>query len=425
MDSTNILYLVIFVICLVISGFFSSAETAFMSLSKLKVKHLVSTQRKGAVPLEKIISEPGKFLSAILLGNNLVNVAAAALATLMAISFVGEAWGVLVATVCVTILVLILGEVIPKTFAAHNAERVALLYTRPIGFIIWILYPFVYVLNRIGVGFTRMVAEPDQNQTVVSEEEIRTAITVGEAEGVWEEAEAEMIHKVFEFADRPVKEVMTPRTEIIWLEYGITIASFFEIYKQYSHSRFPVYKGTTDNVVGVLLIKDVLKAQADNVITTESHIDDLLRPAYFTPELKHLGTLLSEMKDNHYNMVVIVDEFGGVAGMITIEEIVEEIVGGIRDELAEEERDIVPIDANTFEVDGTLRIEEANEELKLSLPEGDYETMAGFVLSHLGRIPRQGERFIFRNLKLAILEMRGMKIERILITKEEDATPES
>jgi putative hemolysin len=425
MDNKDILYLIIFVFCLIISAFFSSAETAFMSLSKLKVKHLVSTEKKGAVQLEKIISEPGKFLSAILLGNNLVNVAAAAIATLMAVSFIGEPWGALIATVGVTILVLIIGEVIPKTYAAHNAERVSLIYTRPIGLIIWILYPFVHVLNRIGLGFTKWVAEPEENKTLVSEEEIRTAITVGEAEGVWEEAEAEMIHKVLEFADRPVKEVMTPRTEIVWLEYGITIASFFETYKQYSHSRFPVYKGTTDNVVGVLLIKDVLKAQADNIITTESLIDELLRPTYFTPESKHLGVLLSEMRDNHYNMAVIVDEFGGVAGMITIEEIVEEIVGGIRDELAEEEKDIVPIDANTFEVDGTLRIEEANEELKLALPSGDYETMAGFVLSHLGRIPRQGEGFIFRDLKLSILEMRGMKIERILITKEEDATPES
>jgi putative hemolysin len=169
----------------------------------------------------------------------------------------------------------------------------------------------------------------------------------------------------------------------------------------------------------------VLKSLADNNVTRETPIDELLRPAYFVPETKHLGTLLSEMRDNHYNMVIIVDEFGGVAGMITIEQLIEEIVGGIRDELAEEDQDIVSIDANTFEVDGTLRIEEANEELKLDLPEGEYETMAGFVLSHLGRIPRQGERFIFRNLKLAMLEMRGMKIERILITKEEDAAPES
>ena len=425
MDSTNGLYLIIFVICLVFSGFFSSAETAFMSLSKLRIKHLVSTQTKGSERLEKITSEPGKFLAAILLGNNLVNVAAAALGTLMAVSFVGVAWGALVSTVAVTILVLIIGEVIPKTFAAHNAERVALLYTRPIGLVLLIFYPFVLVLNRIGVGFTRMVAEQDENKTLVSEEEIRTAITVGEAEGVWEEAEAEMIHKVFEFADRPVREVMTPRTEIVWLEQGTSIALFYDTYKQYSHSRFPVYKGNTDNVVGVLLIKDVLRAQSDNNVTRESPIDDLLRPTYFVPETKHLGILLSEMRDNHYNMAIVVDEFGGVAGMITIEQLLEEIVGGIRDELADEDQDIVSIDANTFEVDGTLRIEEANDELKLDLPEGEYETMAGFVLSHLGRIPRQGERFIFRNLKLAILEMRGMKIERILITKEEDATPES
>ena len=425
MNNIDGLYLIAFIICLLFSAFFSSAETAFVSLPKLKVKHLVSTQTRGAERLEKILEEPGKFLAAILLGNNLVNVAAAALGTVMAIAAVGAAWGALVATIGVTILVLVFGEVIPKTFASHNADKLALAYARPIRLVIWILYPFVVILNHIGIGVTRMITETEESKKIVSEEEIRTAISVGEAEGVWEEAEAEMLHKVFEFADRPVRETMTPRTEIVWVEVGITLTAFLEIYRQFPHSRFPVYKGTTDNVIGVLLIKDVLMAQAKNSLDMNSPVDALMRTAFFVPESKNLGSLLAEMRDNNYSMVVIVDEFGGVAGMATMEQLIEEIVGSIGDELVEGEKDIITIDANTFEIDGGLRIEEANDELSLGLPPGEYETMAGFVLSHLGRIPKQGEQFRYKNLKLAVLEMRGMKIERILVTKEkeEDATP--
>ena len=423
MDSIEGLYLTLFVICVILSAFFSSAETSVISLSRLTIMHLASTEVRGAKRLEKLVDEPGKFLSAILLGNNLVNVAAAALGTLMAVALLGPAWGALVATIAVTTVILIFGEVIPKTFATHHAERMALLYSGPIQFIMWIFYPFVLILNRIGISITRIVPQSEEAKKVINEDEIRTAITVGKDEGVWEEDEAKMLHKVFEFADRPVREVMTPRTEIIWVEKGTTIGSFLDIYKEYPHSRFPVHHGSTDNVIGILFIKDILKTQSSSSSNMESTIDDLIRPAFFVPESKKLGTLLNEMKDSNYNMVIIVDEFGGVAGMTTIEEIIEEIVGGIGDELAEDEKEIVPIDSNTYEVDGGLRIEEANDELGLDLPEGEYETMAGFVLSHLGRIPKQNEHFKYKDLTLSVIEMRGMKIERILVIKEVDAAP--
>ena len=423
MESVNTLHLIVFVICLGLSAFFSSAETAFVSLPKLRIKHLVSIGKKKADRVEKVIEAPSKFLAAILLGNNLVNVAAASLGTIMAIAAVGPAWGALVATVVVTTLILVFSEVIPKTFAAHHAERVALIYVKPIELIIWILYPFVWVLNHIGLSFTRMVAEGEENKKIVSEEEILTAITVGEAEGVWEEDEAEMLQKAFEFADRPVKEVMQPRTEIAWLEQGTRLADFFDIYRQYPFSRFPVYKGTPDSVVGVLAIKDVLMAQATNSLNMDGPVDELVRPVHFVPEAKLLGELLAEMRGNNYRMVVVIDEFGGVAGIATMEHLTAEIMGSIGDELASREEDFITINANTFEVDGGLRIEDANEELGLVLPFGDYETMAGFILSHLGRIPTQGEQLMYKNLKLAIIEMRGMKVERILVTKEEDATP--
>lgn len=421
MDNIDSIYYILFVLCVVLSAFFSSAETAFISIPKLRAKHMVSTRIKGAILLEKLLDEPGKFLSAILLGNNLVNIGAAAIGTIIAISIVGPAWGALAATIGVTIVILIFGEVIPKTFAAHHAEKVALIYTNPVRLTIWILFPFVLVLNKIGIGFTKLVAESTDNNKTVDEDEIRTAITVGEAEGVWEEAEAAMLHKAFEFTDTPVREAMTPRTEIVWVEIGASLEKFLEIFGQYPHTRFPVYSGTTDNVVGILFIKDVLKIQADNQFSSESAIDPLLRPAYFIPESKHLGALLTEMRDNNYTIALVVDEFGGIAGMVTLEQLLEEIVGSLGDELAIEDEDIVTIDANTYEVDGGLRIEDANSELNLDLPADGYETMAGFVLDYMGRIPKQGEQFRYRNLTLAILEMRGMKIERILVTKEGDA----
>lgn len=423
MEDINSLYLIIFVICLGLSAFFSSAETAFVSVPRLKAKHLVSVGRKGAERLERLVEQPSRFLAVILLGNNLVNVAAAALGTVMAVTAVGPAWGALVATIVVTTLILIFGEVIPKTFAAHHAEGVALAYTGSIELLIWILYPFVWALNHIGLGFTRMVTETEEDKKLVTEEEIRTAITVGEAEGVWEEDEAEMLQSAFEFADRPVREVMQPRTEVTWLEQGTTLAAFLDIYRQSPYSWFPVYKGTPDSVVGVLSIKDVLMAQASDSLDMESPVDELVRPVYFVPETKLLGELLAEMRGNNYRMVVVIDEYGGVAGIATLEHLTAEIMGSIGDELAGKEEDFVTIDANTFEVDGGLRIEEANEELGLDLPTGDYETIAGFILSHLGRIPKQGEQLRYKDLKLAILEMRERKIERILVTKEKDAAP--
>ena len=415
--------LVFFLVCVGFSAFFSSAETAFISLPKLRIRHLVDSGMRGAERVARIMEQPSKFLATILLGNNFVNVAAAALGTVMAVEVFGPALGALVATVGVTVIILVFSEVIPKTFAAHHAERLALLYITPVRGVTWLLFPFAAVLSHIGLGFTRVLSGPEEAKGLVSEEEIRTAITVGEAEGVVEEAEAEMLHKVFEFGDRPVREMMTPRTEITWVEEGSKLGDFLQIYSQAPHSRFPVYKETTDNVVGILSIKDVLKAQADGFITKASPINDLVRPAYFVPETKLLDELLTEMRDGNYNIAMVVDEFGGIAGVVTIEQLVEEIVGGIGDELGEAEKEFVVIGENAFQVDGGLRIDEANEELNLGLPSGDYETIAGFILSHLGRIPKQGEQLKYKDLKLVITEMRRMKIEWVLVTKEEDAAP--
>ena len=255
-------------------------------------------------------------------------------------------------------------------------------------------------------------------RSLVSGEEIRTMISVGHKEGEVEEAEARMLDRVFDFGDRPVREVMVPRPEVVSIEQGSRIADFLALYAEFPLSRFPVYQENMDNVVGILAIKDVLMAQAKGTIDNQSIIDDLLRPAYFTPETNRISELFAEMRDKNYRMAVVVDEFGGTAGIASLTRLVEEIVGPVGDELAAVEKEYEAINAYTFEIDGGMRIEEANEEMGLELPEGDYETVAGFILDLLGYIPKQNEQLRYKDLKLVVVEMRGVKIERIVLTKE-------
>ena len=225
----------------------------------------------------------------------------------MAVAILGLPWGPIIATIGVTALVLVFGELIPKTLAVHHAQRLSLLYINPLRVMEWCLYPLVLALGRIGSGFAKMIAQPEEDNRLVSEGEIRSAIDAGESEGVVEENEAEMLHKVFEFTDRPVGKIMIPRTEIAWVEQGTKVNDFLDIYTQKPYSRFPVYEDNTDNVVGILFAKDVLMKLADDSASKKTVIDDLVRTAYFIPESKHLGELLTEMRDGAYHMAIVVD----------------------------------------------------------------------------------------------------------------------
>jgi putative hemolysin len=424
MSGIETLYLVLLIVCLFLSAFFSSSETAFISLQKIRVQHLVDTKVRGAKRVAKMMERPEKFLSTVLLGNNLVNTAAAALATFLAIRLWGEQWGVLISTIVVTIVLLIFCETTPKTIATRHAEKLSLTFVGPIEALSWLFTPVVFVLSWIASGFTRIFGGKAVPRSLASEEEIRTMISMGHKEGTVEEEEANMLHKVFDFGNRPVFEVMVPRTEVIWVTKGTTIADFLKLYAENPLSRFPVYEDNIDNVIGILGVKDILMAQAKGQINGKSTIDDLIRPAYFTPETKRVSELFNEMKDKNYRITVVVDEFGGTAGIVSLSGLMEEIVGPVGDELAEIEKEYESIDEHTFQIDGGMRVEEANEEMDLNLPEGeDYETIAGFILELLGHIPKEGERLKYKDLKIVITEMRGMKIEKIRITKEKHATP--
>ncbi len=411
------LYLVLFIICLLLSAFFSISETAFISLQRIRMEHLVENNVRGARRVVRMIERPEKFLSTVLLGNNFVNVAAAALGTVIAIKLWGEQ-GVLIATIAVTILILIFAETTPKTIATQHAERLSLILARPIELISWLFTPFVITLSWIASGFTKMIGGTPTTRSLASPEEIRTMISVGHKEGSVEEAEAEMLHKVFDFGDRPVREVMVPRLEVVAIEQGSKITDFLALFAESPLSRFPVYQENMDNVSGILSVKDVLMAQAKGTINNESTINDLTRPAYFAPETKRINELFTEMRDKNFRMCVVVDEYGGTAGIVSLSRLVEEIVGEVGDELADVENDFEIINEYTFQIDGSMRIDEVNEEMELELPEGDYETVAGFVLHLLGHIPKPNEQLRYKGLKLVITEMRGLKIEKILLTKE-------
>ncbi len=425
MDVNVPLYLGLLVGCVFLSAFFSSSETAFVSLQRIRLEHMVNNQVRGAGLVARLISRPERLLSTILLGNNLVNTAAAVLATALAVSAWGQQ-GILFAIVMLTVVILVFAETTPKTIANRHPERLSLLYARPIEVVSWVFTPFVFLLSWITAGITRLAGGTPISRSVVNEEEIRTMISVGHKEGTVEETEAKMLHRVFDFGDKPAREVMVPRPEVIWVEKGTSIREFLRIYTETPLSRFPVYEETTDNVVGILSVKDVLMAQTKEKNDNGDTIDGLIRPAYFAPESKRISELFSEMRDENYRMAVIIDEHGGTAGIISLSRLLEEIVGAVGDEFADADKEYEAIDEHTFQIDGGMRIEEANEEMGLDLPESeDYETVAGFILSLLGRIPQNGAGLRYMDMNLTVTEMRGLKIEKILLTrrkaKSEDA----
>jgi CBS domain containing-hemolysin-like protein len=368
-----------------------------------------------------MLKQPEKLLSTILLGNNLVNVAAASIGTVLAVQWWG-ARGVIFSTIGVTILLLIFAESTPKTIATRHAERLSLFFARPLGMIAWIFTPFVLALSWISSSLARVAGGEHVPRSLASPEEIRTMISVGHKEGTVEENEAKLLHKVFDFGDRPAYEVMVPRPEVVAIEQGARVSDFLALYAQSPLSRFPVYKENMDNVVGILSVKDVLMAVAKGSVEDDTTIDELIRPAYFAPETKPIDELFVEMRDENFRMCVVVDEYGGTAGIVSLTRLVEEIVGEVGDELAGVEKDFEIINEYTFQIDGSMRIEEANQELELDLPEDDdYESVAGFILSLLGHIPRVNEQLRYKGMKLVITEMRGLKIEKILLIKERQA----
>ena len=410
-------------VCVLLSAFFSGCEAAFLSLQQVRLRQLVEQRTPGAEHVLQLTQHPERLLPTVLLGNTLATTTAAALGTFIAIqTFENPERGVLAATVAVTILLLILGETVPKTIATAHPERVAFLLWRPLLLVEWLLTPVGILLHALGRFIRRLVGAPTAS-SAISEADIRRMISWGHQEGTVEPTAAEMLERVFRFGDRQVREVMAPRTEITSVENGASLADFLQTYTQHGHTRFPVHKQRRDNVVGILSVKDVLWAMAQGSLGPQDDVTKLVHPAYFVPETKPIPDLLKELRQTGHQMAIVIDEYGGTAGLVTLRQLVEEVVGRAGEEGAPEE--VRALDERTFKVDASIRIEEANERLGLHIPEGEYETLAGYILSVLGHIPREGEQIAHNSFQLVISEVTGVRIESVIVIAKPSPTVES
>jgi putative hemolysin len=420
MDSDDLWKLILLVMCLVLSAFFSSSETAFIALPRARLIHLLHIGRPKAALVDRMVKRPEKLLATVLLSNNLVNTAAASLGTALALSLItDETVAVLVATAAVTLLLLIFSESLPKTIAWNRSETVAFAFARPLSIVAIVLSPPIRALQGVTYLFTKLL-RVNYSTSELSEEEIRSLIAVGAQSGVVEPAEAELLEKVFRFGDQQIQEIMTPRTEIVSVEQGTTLEQFLKLYSQHSHSRFPVYEGEIENVVGVLSNKDVLLALGRGNLQPEDSATDLLREAYFVPETKTVGSTFSEMRLNGYGLVLTVDEFGGISGVVTLKKMLEVIVGQVGDEGNLPEEEYTSLGENSFRVNAGMSVLEANQKMNLKLPEGEYQTVAGFLLDRLGYIPESGEILEYRDWTFTIRRMNGVRIEEVEIQLSSD-----
>ena len=414
MDTADLWRLILLLVCLAGSAFFSASETANIALPRPRLMHLVRIGKPGANRVSQMMQRPEKFLATVLLGNNLVNTAVAVLGTALAVSLIGSNnyQAILIATFGVTLVLLIFGEALPKTIAWHRSEKVAFAVSRPLNLVGMTLSPAVGLLQALTSATNRALGISG-GVPQVSEEEIRTLIAAGAQLGTVEVEEAALLEKVFRFGDRQVHELMTPRPDIVWVEHGTTLEDFLPIYMEHRHTRFPVYEGTTENIVGVLAIKDVLIALGRQQINPQSSVTELLRPAYFVPETKSVSSTFGEMQQGGYGLVLTVDEFGGIAGLATHKQLLEIIVGQVGEEGVTPQEAFVPVDEHTFLLDASVGILEINDELDVGLPEGSYQTVAGFILDSLGRIPEEGDIVEYKNIRLTVKAMDGVRIDKV------------
>ena len=413
MDAGDSWRLALLVVCLGLSGFFSASETAFIALPRARLMHLVRSGRPGADRVSHIIQRPERFLATVLLGNNLVNTAAAALATVLALNLItNQGLSVLAATAGVTTFLLLFGETVPKNIAWRRSEKVAFAVSRPIRLVELTLSPVVTLLQLFSTMTNRALGI-SASTPQIGEEEIRTMIAAGAQTGAVDAGEAALLEKVFRFGDRQIREIMTPRPEIVWIENGDNLERFLEVYSEHTHTRFPVYEESMENVLGVLSVKDILsgmeglKGEASGPVTKD------LRPAFFVPETKSVSETFNEMREGGHSVVLTVDEFGGIAGLATLKQMMAVIVGQMGDEGSAPEETVTALGRDAFLMDAGLAISDINEELGLGIPEGDYQTLAGFILDRMGRIPDVGDALEFGDLRFTIRTMERVRIEEV------------
>lgn len=391
MDTASILQFVVLIILLMLSAFFSSAETALTTVNKIKMKTLADEGDEKASLVLRITEDSGKMLSAILIGNNIVNLSASSLATTLAIRILGS-YGAGIATGVLTFLILIFGEITPKTIATLNATKISLRYARVIWMLMYLMTPLIVIINKLSMGLLRLMhVDPTQNEGAITEEELRTLVDVSHESGVIEGEEREYIHNVFDFTDATAKEIMIPRIDMTVANVNWSYDKILEIFQEDMFTRIPVYEEDTDNIIGLLNMKDMILAARDESFSIRSY----LRKVYFTYEQKNTSELFEEMRRERLSLAIVLDEYGAVAGMITLEDLLEELVGEIRDEFdADEEDDVVQLNEREYDVLGSMNLEDLCQELDLGFVSEDYDTIGGYLTGLFDHFPEPGEMYV-------------------------------
>ncbi len=422
MDPSDATQPIILLILLLLSAFFSGSETALTTVNKLRIRTLADDDVKGAKTVGKLIENPSKMISAILIGNNIVNISASALSTTLATKYFGSEWIGLV-TGLLTLFILIFSEITPKSMSTIYSEKIALRVGGPIYLITKLLTPVIFVLNKVCIGILLLLhMDPKAKSIAITENELRTILDFSHEEGVIESEERRMITNVVDFGDSLAKDVMVPRIDMAFANVDFTYSELIQAFATEKYTRMPVYSETRDNVIGIVNLKDVFFYNGD---TENFNIIDIIREPYFTYEYKKTSELLIEMRRNSISIAIVLDEYGATAGLITIEDLLEEIVGEIRDEYDEDEEDsIKAVSDNEFIVDGYTKLDEINEALGLDLESDDYDSIAGHIIYLLDHLPEEGEAVTDHHVVFTVVSVDKNRIDKvhILLKHGEDDT---
>ena len=415
MTDETILRLLGLVLLLALSGFFSGSETAMLALDRMRVKYLQQKQHPGADRLAKLLESPDRLLGGILIGNNLVNIAASVVATGLLVRHFGER-GELLTILLLTPVLLIFSEVFPKTYAAQYPERVSFLVLKPILAVVWVLNPVIRIVAMTTRFITGMLHRHPPAEQFLSEDEIKSIIQVGEESGVVTAKQRRMLHSIFDLSETRVRDVMLPRTEVVGISTDSNFQEVLEIVRKCGHSRFPVFEESLDSIVGIIHSKDIL-AYADR--PDQFTLIDNCRKPFFAPESKRVAVLLQTFRKQQEHLAIVVDEYGGVEGIVTLEDVVEEIVGEIHDEYDTEEVDFRQLGTLTYLADGAVSLRTVNRRFQLSLPEEHVTTLAGYLLQQMGKIPVEGDRCEAEGVVFSVRRMDGRRIEEVIMTLPE------
>ena len=419
MDTDGVMQLIALIILIFLSAFFSSAETSLTTVNRVRLKSLADEGDRRAKAALQVLDKYGKMLSAILIGNNIVNLSASALATTLAIHI---NFSVGIATAILTVVVLIFGEIVPKNMAMINSEKMALLYASMISGFMKLLTPAIFVIDSLAKGIMKLFRVDGDKKTAMTENELRTYVEVGHEDGVIESEEREMIYNVFDFGDAIAKDVMIPRIDMVTVDKEATYDEVMEVFRDCMYTRLPVCEDDKDNIIGLINIKDFI------LVRDKEHfrISDILRKAYYTYEFKKTADLLVEMRQKCFNVAFVVNEYGGTAGMITLEDLLEEIVGEIRDEYdSDEEQLIQKMQDRTYLVEGSMKLSDINDELGTDLKSEDYDSIGGLIIEHLDRVPEDGAQIITdQGIRLQVQGVSQNRILKVIMELPEKKEPE-